>query len=224
MTTIAVPEPTKEQNILAQMAMAVLEKARMIEVETGEDFEFATGKIVEWKSAIKSIEAEYKDMKAAAHNAHKTITTRESNAIKPVKEAIGIVEKRALDWKRAEDARMAAAAAEIAAWERARIEAERLAEAVELEAEGLGHMAEAIMAAPIEAPKVVMPAVQATGMGTAKRWKFEIVDASKVNPDYLVPDMKAIQKAVEGFADKDKAERVIGGIRVYQDERFRLNR
>jgi hypothetical protein len=49
-------------------------------------------------------------------------------------------------------------------------------------------------------------------LGLRKTWKVEVVDASLVPPNYLVPDLKALQAAVNAGA------RQIDGCNIFEDE------
>lgn len=55
--------------------------------------------------------------------------------------------------------------------------------------------------------------VRVAGTSTVDVWEFEIVDKAKINPDYLIPDEKAIGALVRSM--KDRAQAVLGpGVKI----------
>lgn len=100
--------------------------------------------------------------------------------------------------------------------EAARKERERLAKrAAAAEAKGQAEKAEALaeqaqaVVAPIqqEAPKF-------SGISARSVWKFRVTDASKIPPEYMVPDEQKIGKVVRAL----KQDTVIAGIEVYEEK------
>jgi len=51
------------------------------------------------------------------------------------------------------------------------------------------------------------------GMSTSRLKRFRVIDKSKISPQFLIPDEKAIQQVVNALGDR--AEEVVGGIKVY---------
>ena len=72
-----------------------------------------------------------------------------------------------------------------------------------------GH--EDILEKPIAVVKSEAPKV--AGTYTVDVWEFEIVDKTKINPAFIIPDEKAIGQVVRGM--KEKAQELIGeGVKV----------
>ena len=63
---------------------------------------------------------------------------------------------------------------------------------------------------------VVEPEIPKTEIKTRKLWKWKVVDKSQIKPDFLIPDEKTINEIVRKM--HEKAEGLIGGIRVYYEE------
>lgn len=62
----------------------------------------------------------------------------------------------------------------------------------------------------------VTPDIPKTDIKVRKVWKFKVVDKSKIDAKFLIPDEKAINELVRKL--KKKAEDVVGGIEVYYSE------
>lgn len=165
---------------------------------------------------------------AAAHETHKTATTKRAELLKPIEDARahlrrGCAQVQAVldNEARIEAKRLADAAAET---ERLRLqaEAERVADTGDVEGamEVLAE-ADAVQAAPVSTMKVEPP--KAAGITYRDNWKFGFVDAAGrpidtpdvrlIPTEYLKVDETAIGAVVRGLKDRTK----IPGIRVYND-------
>ena len=69
---------------------------------------------------------------------------------------------------------------------------------------------QAAVSAPVPAAAAPKPA----GISTRKVWKFEVTDAAKLPPEYLVPDIKKIGKVVRAL----QGDTEIPGVRVYSED------
>jgi len=68
----------------------------------------------------------------------------------------------------------------------------------------------------VVAPVVAAALPKASGSALVKRWTYEIVDASKVNPLYVQPDLAKIGKQVRALGKE--SQKLLGdGVRVYQE-------
>lgn len=77
---------------------------------------------------------------------------------------------------------------------------------------------EEVLEKPIVTKKEEAPKVD--GTYTVEVWKFEIIDKSKINPDYLIPDEKFIRQTVN--AKKADARSILGpGVKVYSEKEIR---
>jgi DNA repair exonuclease SbcCD ATPase subunit len=118
-------------------------------------------------------------------------------------------EKADADRKAAEEAAAAGRAEEAAKLEaradRTENKAAEKAQALELQA------------ASVVAPVIEREAPKVAGLKTREVWKFEITDASKINPTFLCPDLDKIGKTVKAL--KNDAPGVIGaGVKVWPDK------
>lgn len=102
-------------------------------------------------------------------------------------------------------------------------EAERLRRAVEASEGGLEELGDAILEQPVALPSYVQPPapppVKTAGVSEVEVWKFEIIDASKIDRKFLVPDESAIRRVVQAM--KEDAAAIVGGIRIIRDVQIR---
>ena len=102
-------------------------------------------------------------------------------------------------------------------------EAERLRRAVEASEGGLEELGDAILEQPVALPSYVQapaPApVKTAGVSEVEVWRFEIIDPSKIDRKFLVPDESAIRKVVQAM--KEDAAAIVGGIRIIRDVQIR---
>lgn len=75
-------------------------------------------------------------------------------------------------------------------------------------AEALDAQASMVLAPTVQAQTVAIP-----GQFVTTSWDYELIDITKVNPDYLVLNEKAVGALVRSM--KENAAKVIGGIRVF---------
>lgn len=157
------------------------------------------------KALRKEVVAYWKPMKSQAHDLWKLIRAREKTMLDLADEAAKDI-----------DARLGAFEDEIRKEEeKKRIEDEEraLAAAAVLEDAGLDEAAEAQLDAVPETVEPEIPEIE--GVHFRTRVEFEVVDISKINSDFMVPDLRAIRQMVtaHGLA----ATKIVGeGIRVYE--------
>ena len=72
---------------------------------------------------------------------------------------------------------------------------------------------EAFVPAPIVESKIE----QQKGVSTIQKWKFEVIDETKVPEEWKIVDEKAIGNIVRSMKDKSKLEKMIPGIRVWSE-------
>lgn len=190
------------------------------------------------KRAEDKVVAFFKDIKKAAHDAHKAITTKESEQLKPIQEARTRLSRMKYAFEQEQD-RLKREREQVAAeQERQRLEAAAVEEAAALEHEApemAAQILEQAIAAP--APVVVLPSETADviadvkGVGKSKpRWVWRYLGAAdhevawnKLTPEqrqrilallpreYLMPDESVITKLVSGMSGNIK----IPGIEIY---------
>lgn len=176
------------------------------------------------KTITKNLEIEFDGTDSApgpvkqAHGAWKSMVALRDKALLPFRQAEEIIKRKLgtyqadVERKRQEEAEKLRREAE------AKAEADRIAKA-EQQMDS-GDMAGCKQT--LEAPAVYVPPQRVTtpeppkvaGVSFKDVWKFEIVDASKLPIEYLMPDEKAIRKTVSGLMGKTN----IPGVRVWSEK------
>ncbi len=210
-TELAVPE--KE---LRESGQALIRDADAIQITNHATFEVAGRFLVNVAALKKSIEAALNPVVDAAHKTHKAATTLRADLLAGPAKADTIVRARMLDYQRKEAAERQRVEHELQEAERKRLEDERLRQAQMVADAGHQEVAEALLDAPIVVAPVELPKPKAEGVSTRKVVTFRIIDASKINRPYLVPDETKIRNQVKATG-KD-AEKLVGGIEVYEEE------
>lgn len=191
------------------------------------------------KKAEDRVVAFFLDIKDAAFKAHRTITAKESEQLKPIQDLRKILNSEVYRFEQAEKARREEEARRIAEEERQQLQTQALEEAAALE-ETAPEMAEQIIAQAIEAPlpTVILPdtAVEVAGVSSQANHKWHFVGTvpnelgetiawkkltgeqqarirSLMPRDYLCPDESAITKIVKAMGPA--AARLIPGIAVF---------
>lgn len=120
--------------------------------------------------------------------------------------------------KAAEEADRLRREAEAAAAAGRAAEAEKLAARADAKVERAETKAEALetQAATVVAPIIQREPPKVVGLATREVWRFEIVDASKINAAFLMPDEQKIRKQVAAL--KGDAAAIIGpGVRIWSE-------
>lgn len=215
---MAIVERDEQEVALREQAKEALVLSSSFVVKDANDYETAMEFQKTLKGRKKEIEAHFKPMVEAANKAHKAVTKKKNEYLEPIKEAMNNIALVCGDYlevvRKAEEVEAAKRREEAA--EEARKAVEEHAAKVEAEDPGkavaLREVAEEAAqdaAAAVEVEETVAPKV--SGQVVRKNWKFEIVDASKIPDEYMIPDEKAIGAMVRA---KD-GEIEIPGVRVY---------
>jgi len=159
----------------------------------------------------------------ARHKAHKDALKQFNDGDGPLATIENTLKRALLSWdqeqerlRRKEQERLQAIADAEA---KRQAEEARLQAAIDAEEAGDTEGSKAILEAP-PAPVMAPPVVLATttpkvsGLSTRQNWKFQIVDASLIPREYLVPDEKKIGGVVRALKDQTK----IPGIKVYPED------
>lgn len=175
----------------------------------------------------------FRDIKKAAHDAHKAITTKEAAELKPIALARQKLSGLIYDYERdLERLRREREREEAERLQRER-EAAALAEAETLEAQGAPEMAEQVIEQAIAAPAPVVIAasqsLEVVGVSTRENWQFAYVGGSPgqkwkdlsddqrkrvlqlLPREFLVPDESAIGRVTKAM----KSSTRIPGVTVY---------
>lgn len=175
----------------------------------------------------------FKDIKDAAFKAHKTITTKETESLKPIKDARLKLSGLIYGFEQEQDRHRRQQEREIAERERQRQHDEALAQAQEAVAQGAPEMAEQILDQAIAAPAPVVTLPTTTtkvqgvtsianwqwrfaGCGTEATWEsLSAEDRNRILAllprEYLRPDEKAITKVVKAL----RGRTTILGVEVF---------
>ena len=199
--------------LLRKDAIMLQERAQAFLVESEED-NLAAGKfLLAVREMRRKVKAAFDPIVEAAHAAHKTAVAKRKEYLEPVERAERTVKRSIAAYleaerRRREEEHRRRVAAEIKAAEDRRLE-----EAAALEAQGMGHEAEAILeepAEPVWVEPVEAPAA-AKGVSARRDFDFEVVDPDLLPRRYLVPDLKAIRETVKRLGTQAE----IPGIRVF---------
>lgn len=189
-------------------------QAEATRITNAEEAQQAGARLVNVKALVKQIQDAFAAPKKAAHESHKKITGLEADLLQLPKKAESILKQRIGDWQVAENRRIQEEERRLREEARKREEENRIAEAVHLEQSGQAALAEAVIAAPVVAPVVKIEKTVIKGVSTSMKRDFRIVDASKINPTFMQPDMVKIRDTVEALG-RD-AETVVGGIQFVE--------
>jgi hypothetical protein len=194
----------------AEQAVATI---RSVIVQTSDDYQLAAAELVRHGEARKAVVAAFADAKQKAHEAHKAITKLEGTFLTKIGESELRLRRAMAEFKEAEQRALREERARLEAEARERESERQLQEAISVAATGDTAAAEEILAAPVAVPVVILEETKASGVTVRQTWDFEIVDASKIDRRFLVPDEKAIRALVRSL--KSDAASVVGGIRVF---------
>lgn len=164
----------------------------------------------------KTTRAMFDDATEKANAAHKALTKLRGEAEKPWSDGEDKLRKLMSEWDQAERRRMEEERKAQEAAAKKRAEEERLEQAIEKEEEGDKAGAAALLDAPVPAPYVPPPAPppKIAGISNRQAWDFEIIDATKLRADLLLPNLVEIRKLVNAMGDKAAAYCGEGSIKV----------
>lgn len=180
----------------------------------------AHGWLLDAATLDKKAVAHYAKTKKASHDLHVQICTDEKELRKIPQKIREVLEPKILAHQRVEREK-AAKIAEVNRLAAVKAEEEsRLAKAQALEAAGHPEIAEAVIDAPMPAPKPAShyapPPVKLEGTATKKTLDFRIVNPDAVGRDYCDPSEKRIREQVRAVGMK--AVQMVGGIEVFESE------
>lgn len=207
--------PPPEAAELKGQALTLIDRARQITITNQPEYEVACAELVRVANVKRGIVTAFAEPKAKAFAAHRAISKLENDLLAFPTEAERLY-KGAIARYQSEQARIRREEqARIEQELRAKAEEDRLAEALALEAGGQPELAERALERPVFAPVIEIAAPSAPGVTTRKHFSFRIVDPSKINRDFLVPDETKIRKTVNALGLD--AIGLIGGIEVVED-------
>ena len=196
------------ENELKGQAISLKESAQSISVTDEKSYLFAGQFAKDIKECKNKILNYFKPLKEAAHKAHKAITQREADEVKPLDEADDIVRKEISNYLNEQERirQEAQRKAEAEAAEVARIEQEKiLKQAVKAEEKGNVEKAESLIekAENVYVPPVIVPfTIQKTtklqtGGGITRKTEIEVVITDELLFLKAITEKKAPLAAIE---------------------------
>jgi hypothetical protein len=173
-------------------------------IQTQDDMNRAAGMRQELKDRQKAITGFLEPHIKAAHEAHKSLTSRREELLKPFEDAEKVLNGKMVDWQTEEDARIAKEQKE--ADDEAVLEA-----AAEAQESGNKELSEAILEGDVVVAAAPVEKQKTNGVTFSVTYDYEVVDEDKIPREYLMPNDKAIKAMVK--AKKDKT--MIPGIKVF---------
>jgi hypothetical protein len=157
-------------------------------------------------------------LKKKAKAVHTDLCAEEKKALEVPEKAQSVVDDAIRKYRQAEAEKARAVAEKEQAKLGAIAEKDRAEAARLLQKEGEKKLAKEVLAEPIVVDRVEVKATPKVTAGTRYRteWHFEIVDASKVERRFLVPDERLIRTEVR--EKKQLAVGTIPGVRVWSTE------
>ena len=213
-TAVALPEKvTAEAHEVVRVASAIVINDDITYAEAGEFQRSA-------KQMRQKIADFFAPLKKAAHETHKALTAAEKKEIDPIDTALQDVQRKMGAYqiecerqRREEEAILKAQAVEAAKQEALETAEyaefmgnDTAAQAIRATADSNAQLAAHTVSVEKYAPKV-------DGQAARTNWKFEIVDASLLPREYLMPDERAIGAIVRAR----KGAVNIAGVRVFSD-------
>lgn len=188
----------------------VLADMQGITVEDQSGYDDAGAFLVKVKATGKIVDAAYREEKDRTYTEYKAVLAEIKGYTDPLDRAEKTVKAAMSEYQ----TRQRQIAAEKEAEIRRRIIADRIDDAIMTGDDSRIDEPIQDIIVPVEKPK-------ADGTHTATTWKYEIVDPSKINHEYMIPDEAAIGRAVRTM--KDKAQELVGeGVRVYTTQEIRV--
>lgn len=205
-------------------ALTLPEKAKAIVIRTADDYKQAAEFKITLAGWRKKITEEFAPMKEAANKAHKAITAKEGEYLKPITDAEATLKASIIKWqdeqeaiRRAEQRRLELEAQMRRDLERQQREEEALQAAI---AEGTDDVY--VEPTPYVPPPIAAPTYEkVAGLGITRRWSAEVTDIKKlcravadgvVPESYVLPNMPALNQR----AQADKQALVLPGVRSLQ--------
>ena len=216
--TLDVPEPERQK--LASDIEAQLSQLPTV-ITDPQTYVAAKEYLPRLKQAEDRVLNFFKDIKDAAFKAHKAITTKETEQLKPIKTARDRLARLIYDYEAEENRKRRQRELEEQKRLQEQQQAAAVEEAVSMAEAGAPEMAEQILEQAIAAPPpvVVLPpsTVTVAGVSTAENWKWRYVNDSEEHAmrllprEYCCPDESKITKVVKAM----KGGTRIPGIEVY---------
>ena len=160
-----------------------------------------------------------------ANALHKSLCAKKKQMLGMLDPLESELTTKGLTWRRQEEQRRRDEELRLQAEARKKQEEEARVQAELLKKSGRADEAKIVIEKAKDAPPVVTVASEVPkveGLSFAKTWAYRLVNPSQIKTEFLLPDSVKIGKMVRAMG-KD-AEKMIGGIEVYQEETARRSR
>jgi hypothetical protein len=208
------PVPT-QKNEIEQAGLTLIDQAKAIAIRTHEQYEAACRFVLEVKAHDKRVDEAFDPIVKAAHEAHRKALEQKKYYKRTGEEALCIVEPKLLAYRREQEDRRRGEEARLQREAQKRAEEEALRAAEEAERRGEHEEAQAIIEEPVKAPPVVLEDTTPKVAGISERavWKARVVDEAKVPREYLMPDLKKLDRLAKAM----KGAMTIAGVEFYEE-------
>lgn len=210
--------PVSDATHITRDASITVETTRSLRVVDATSYTRAGELVTGLRALSKRITAFFEDDVRRAHELHRSLTRKRSEAVDPVDKECARLTREMGAWKTEEDRKAREAAARLAREEQERQRAIALEEAAALEAQGEQALAESVVEQAIAMPAPVIPiaptAPKVDGISYRSVWRHEVVDVALVPREYLVIDEAKIAAVVRAT----KGTLPIPGVRVYEEQ------
>ena len=207
-------EPAEVPALRAQ-GTELVERAKAVKIADPDSYETAVGELRRVVNLKRAIQSAFERPKKLAFEAHRAITKLEGELLAFPVGAEAVIKREIGRWEDVERRRREQEQARISEDLRRREEDERLEQAEALSDAGHQEAAEALLDQPIVAPVVEIRHEKPAGISTRRPWTFRILDESKIDRRFLMPDEKKIRQVVAALGPD--AVEVVGGIEVLRD-------
>lgn len=209
---ITVPDETP----MREMGVATLDRARgLAQIKNAEQAAAAGAELVRVRAGKKAVMDAFAPAAEAADRAHKEITKLRGSLVAYFDQANNVLTPAISAWEVEQDRIRRVEQARIQKEEQEKLEAQQLADAEAAEGRGDMETAVQILEAPVAAPVIEIPRQQVQGLSFRVKFRFEVVDVTKMDRKFLTPNLPMIQKLVDSM--KHDAVGLVGGIRVVED-------
>lgn len=210
--------PKAESPELQAEAAAVLAESQALVVIDSHSYGLAADRLKGLKSLSKKVNDWFQPLVDSAFRAHKQLTTRRGETLKPIEAECARLTREMGTWKAEQDRLAREEAARLARAQQALEQRVQLEVAAALEAQGLSAEAESVVEQAISMPAPVVPVAPSTpavqGISYRETWKHQIVDAALIPREWLIPD----EQAIAAFVRSTKGAKQIPGIRIYAEQ------
>jgi len=209
----------EESKDLQRSVDSILNEMEAMSIGTDEEYSRAGQFLVKVKTTLKVVKDHFEPRRKEAHAAYQDVLSEIKAFVDKLDRADKAVNRMMREFMAEKDRqRIEADKARQLIEEQKRREEEdrRLNEAIEN-----GH--EEILEEPIDVepePEEEIAAPEVGGVSYFIHWTYEIVDLTKINPGFMIPDEKKIGATVKAL--KGQAQSILGeGVRVVSEKRIR---